>query len=73
MQCEHHPIPRKDVQMPADGRTTLPPVRVDAALKERLIRHATALDRDVSWVIRRAVTEYLDNHEEGFNDQDHDR
>ena len=59
--------------MPEEARTTLPPVRVDVALKERLIRYATAIDRDVSWVIRKAVTEYLDHHEEGSDGQDSDR
>jgi predicted transcriptional regulator len=51
-------------------RTTLPPVRVDAEFKERLIRYAASQERDVSWVIRKAIKEYLDNHEEGSLDQD---
>jgi predicted transcriptional regulator len=44
--------------------TTLPPVRVATEFKERLARYAESQDRDVSWVIRRAVEEYLDRHEE---------
>ena len=43
--------------------TTLPPVRVTAELKERLARYAESQDRDVSWVIRKAVEEYLARHE----------
>lgn len=58
--------------MVPEDRTTLPPVRVDVALKDRLIRFATAIDRDVSWVIRKAVTEYLDHHEE-VSHEDSDR
>ena len=42
--------------------TTLPPVRVEADFKERLISHAKSQDRDVSWIIRKAVEEYLDRH-----------
>lgn len=56
--------------MAPEDRTTLPPVRVDVALKERLIRYASAIDRDASWVIRKAVTEYLDHHEEASHGQD---
>jgi len=44
--------------------TTLPPVRVEADFKERLARYAATQDRDVSWVIRKAIEEYLDRHEE---------
>ena len=44
--------------------TTLPPVRVEAKFKERLVRYAATQDRDVSWVIRKAIEEYLDRHEE---------
>jgi predicted transcriptional regulator len=44
--------------------TTLPPVRVEADFKERLTRYAATQDRDVSWVIRKAIEEYLDRHEE---------
>jgi predicted transcriptional regulator len=44
--------------------TTLPPVRVEASFKERLARYAATQDRDVSWVIRKAVEEYLDQHED---------
>jgi predicted transcriptional regulator len=43
--------------------TTLPPVRVEADFKERLARYAVTQDRDVSWVIRKAIEEYLDRHE----------
>ena len=45
-------------------RTTLPPVRVDAAFKERLAKYAHSQERDVSWVIRKAIEEYLDRREE---------
>jgi predicted transcriptional regulator len=44
--------------------TTLPPVRVDADFKERLAKYAASQDRDVSWIIRKAIQEYLDQHEE---------
>jgi predicted transcriptional regulator len=44
--------------------TTLPPVRVTADFKERLARYAASQDRDVSWVIRKAIEEYLDRHED---------
>ena len=44
--------------------TTLPPVRVADDFKERLARYAVTQDRDVSWVIRKAIEEYLDRHEE---------
>jgi predicted transcriptional regulator len=44
--------------------TTLPPVRVEADFKERLARYAATQDRDVSWVIRKAIEEYLDQHED---------
>lgn len=54
-------------------RTTLPPVRVDAALKERLARYAESQERDVSWVIRKAIEEYLNRHEEGSVGKDPDR
>lgn len=43
--------------------TTLPPVRVAADFKERLISYAQSQDRDVSWVIRKAIEEYLERHE----------
>jgi predicted transcriptional regulator len=43
--------------------TTLPPVRVEAEFKERLGRYAATQDRDVSWVIRKAIEEYLTRHE----------
>ncbi|WP_157253263.1 CopG family ribbon-helix-helix protein [Nonomuraea typhae] len=46
-------------------RTTLPPVRVDVELKDRLRRHAESQERDVSWVIRKAIEEYLNRHEKG--------
>jgi predicted transcriptional regulator len=42
---------------------TLPPVRVTADFKQRLANYAESQDRDVSWVIRKAVEEYLDRHE----------
>jgi predicted transcriptional regulator len=42
--------------------TTLPPVRVDADFKERLIKYAASQERDVSWIIRKAIQEYLDRH-----------
>jgi predicted transcriptional regulator len=44
--------------------TTLPPVRVSTEFKERLARYAATQDRDVSWVVRKAIEEYLDRHEE---------
>jgi predicted transcriptional regulator len=44
--------------------TTLPPVRVEADFKERLARYAATQDRDVSWVIRKAIEEYLDRHKD---------
>ena len=50
--------------MTSDRTTTLPPVRVDAAFKERLAEYAASQERDVSWVIRKAIKEYLDRHEE---------
>jgi predicted transcriptional regulator len=43
--------------------TTLPPVRVTAEFKERLARYAESQERDVSWVIRKAIEEYLARHE----------
>jgi predicted transcriptional regulator len=43
--------------------TTLPPVRVETEFKERLARYAATQDRDVSWVIRKAIEEYLARHE----------
>jgi predicted transcriptional regulator len=54
-------------------KTTLPPVRVEAEFKERLVRYAASQERDVSWVIRKAIKEYLDRHEEGSLVQDPDR
>jgi predicted transcriptional regulator len=56
-----------------DKTTTLPPVRVEVEFKERLARYAASQERDVSWVIRKAIKEYLDNHEEGSLGKDHDR
>jgi predicted transcriptional regulator len=44
--------------------TTLPPVRVEADFKERLARYAATQDRSVSWVIKKAIEEYLERHEE---------
>jgi predicted transcriptional regulator len=43
--------------------TTLPPVRVTTDFKERLARYAESQERDVSWVIRKAVEEYLARRE----------
>jgi predicted transcriptional regulator len=43
--------------------TALPPVRVEADFKERLARYAEKQDRSVSWVIKKAIEEYLDRHE----------
>ncbi|GAA1544438.1 hypothetical protein GCM10009678_28900 [Actinomadura kijaniata] len=57
----------------ADDRTTLPPVRVDKAFKERLTAYAASQERDVSWVIRKAIKEYLDRHEEPSLGEDPDR
>jgi predicted transcriptional regulator len=54
-------------------RTTLPPVRVDATFKERLARYAASQERDVSWVIRKAIEEYLNRHEEGSLGQNPDQ
>ncbi|MBO3751483.1 ribbon-helix-helix protein, CopG family [Streptosporangiaceae bacterium NEAU-GS5] len=54
-------------------KTTLPPARVEVALKERLIRYAESQERPVSWVIRKAIEEYLNRHEEGSIVQDPDR
>lgn len=62
----------KDAHMTGD-RTTLPPVRVDVVLKERLARYAASQERAVSWVIRKAVEEYLDRREEGADGKDPDR
>jgi predicted transcriptional regulator len=42
--------------------TTLPPVRVTAEFKARLARYAESQERDVSWVIRKAVEDYLARH-----------
>jgi predicted transcriptional regulator len=47
------------------GDTTLPPVRVETDFKERLVRYAEQQERSVSWVIKKAITEYLDRHEDG--------
>jgi predicted DNA-binding protein len=65
-------ITKEDAHMTGE-RTTLPPVRVDAEFKERLIRYAASQERDVSWVIRKAIKEYLDKHEEGSLGQNPDR
>jgi predicted transcriptional regulator len=46
------------------GDTTLPPVRVETDFKERLVRYAEQQERSVSWVIKKAITEYLDRHED---------
>ena len=45
------------------GDTTLPQVRVETDFKERLVRYAEQQECSVSWVIKKAVTEYLDRHE----------
>lgn len=45
------------------GGTTLPPVRVETDFKERLVRYSEQQERSVSWVIKKAVAEYLDRHE----------
>jgi predicted DNA-binding protein len=65
-------ITKEDAHMTGE-RTTLPPVRVDAEFKERLIRYAVSQERDVSWVIRKAIKEYLETHEEGSLGQNPDR
>jgi predicted DNA-binding protein len=65
-------ITKEDAHMTGE-RTTLPPVRVDADFKERLIRYAASQERGVSWVIRKAIKEYLDKHEEGSLGQNPDR
>jgi predicted transcriptional regulator len=44
--------------------TTLPPVRVETEFKERLARYAEKQERSVSWVIKKAIQEYLDRHEQ---------
>jgi predicted transcriptional regulator len=46
------------------GVTTLPPVRVETDFKERLVRYAEQQERSVSWVIKKAITEYFDRHED---------
>jgi predicted transcriptional regulator len=43
--------------------TTLPPVRVETEFKERLARYAETQERSVSWVIKKAIQEYLERHE----------
>jgi hypothetical protein len=48
----------------AGDKTTLPAARIDVALKQRLERYAESQERPVSWVIRKAIIEYLDRHEE---------
>ena len=48
----------------AGDTTTLPPVRVETDFKERLVRYAEKQERSVSWVIKKAITEYLDRHED---------
>lgn len=47
----------------------LPAVRVDTAFKQRLAAYADSQERDVSWVIRKAILEYLDRHEKGDDSQ----
>ena len=50
------------------GDTTLPPVRVETIFKERLVRYAEQQERSVSWVVKKAVAEYLDRHESEEHD-----
>ncbi|MFD0856812.1 ribbon-helix-helix domain-containing protein [Actinomadura adrarensis] len=57
----------------AEEKTTLPPARVEKALKARLVAYAESQERPVSWVIRKAIQEYLARHEEGSLGQDPDR
>jgi predicted transcriptional regulator len=57
----------------AEDKTTLPPARVEKELKDRLVAYAEAQERTVSWVIRKAIKEYLDRHEEGSLGEDPDR
>jgi ribbon-helix-helix CopG family protein len=68
----HNQDQREDAHVTGD-KTTLPPVRVETEFKERLVRYAASQERDVSWVIRKAIKEYLDRHEEGSLVQDPDR
>jgi len=37
---------------------------VETDFKERLVRYAEQQERSVSWVIKKAVAEYLDRHED---------
>ena len=46
------------------GDTALPPVRVETDFKERLVRYSEQQERSVSWVIKKAITEYLDRHDD---------
>lgn len=66
-------ITKEDAHMASDKTTTLPPVRVDVEFKERLVRYAASQERDVSWIIRKAITEYLDRREEGSLGKNPDR
>jgi predicted DNA-binding protein len=59
----HHPTPHQRKALSQVRDTTLPPVRVETQLKERLTAYARKQDRDISWVIRKAVEEYLDRHD----------
>lgn len=54
----------------SEHKTTLPPVRVERIFKERLMAYAETQERDVSWVVRKAITMYLDQHEEGSYGED---
>lgn len=45
--------------MPSNGLTKSLPVRMDEALNKRLQVIADFMDRDKSWVIRKALTEFL--------------
>jgi len=37
---------------------------VENDFKKRLVKYAEQQERSVSWVIKKAVTEYLDRHED---------
>jgi predicted transcriptional regulator len=46
------------------GDIALPPERVETDFKERLVRYSEQQERGVSWVIKKAITGYLDRHED---------
>ncbi|WP_433234799.1 CopG family ribbon-helix-helix protein [Actinomadura nitritigenes] len=54
----------------SENGTTLPPVRVDKAFKRRLAAYAESQERDVSWVVRKAISAYLDQHGKGLHGED---